>query len=1472
MKRLSILLFSLLFSVSAFSQQIKEFTHEDAAFIKELEGFFVYTNEDKAEKIMEVFLPVWQSGAFSQSEKQRIFKMCNLMLKKRKKAFPDYENYVYTLISFARSMKTGKTFEAFHVSLDGVLNTLSRKQFSAYMQVCKDLFTDKTLFTSTAVTWKTNTDLYVLSFDSIPKITFPKCDLSAYSKRDSAIIHGTEGVYMPTLKQFVGKGGMVDWTRAGFEGNKVYAELGAYTLDISKPGYSAKNVTFYNPDYLDGPQKGTLTEKILADVKEGKASYPRFDSENKRIFIGSLYENIDYDGGFSQHGVKFLGSGDKDQDAILTFKRINPKTGNPEPMVVAKSKSFVIKKDKILSERAKIFMPVREDSISHPGIKLNYNVEAGTLTLTRTKEGAGRSPFFNSFHKVEMDFESLNWKMSESVMEMKNITANTESEAKFESEHFFDEFRYDRMRGVSDVNPLKMLKDLTVKQDTNVIHVSDVARHFKSDISTMKIFLMNMSNSGFMTYDYDEHKITVKPKLIHYVVSRAGRKDYDAIQFNSVIKGLPNARLELDSFHLQLNGVGRIFMSDSQNVIIFPYEQRITVKKNRNFDFAGKIKAGRLDFFGKDFSFDYDQFKFNLNQIDSLRLKVPDGEPDDRGRVKLKPVKTVLRDMKGDLLIDRPDNKSGLVDHPRYPVFNSKEDSYVYYNSRGIQNGAYKKEEFYMHLEPFSIDSLDNFTKEGLEFKGEFISAGIFPTFDETLRLQPDFSLGFVRETPPDGYEAYGGKGKFTSTINLSNQGLRGDGTIDYLTSTAESMNWIFLPDSTIGLAQTFEIKPQVSGVEYPSVTGVEVNVLWYPKADHYYATSVNNPFDMYDKEVIHAGMLDLSPQGLEGAGDLDFADAKFNSNRFDFENRRFVADTTDFRLNGVNSDKMAFSTNNVYADIDLDKRIGKFKSNTGGDFVDFPVNQYICFIDQFQWNIDAQDIDIVSLEGEGSRFVSTKKGQDSLDWRSPLTKFDLEENVITAWQVSHIDVADAIIHPDSGLVIIRPDANMDPLLNAGIVANRITKYHTFYDATVNVLGKYNYNGSGKLDYTDVTGKKQSISFESIRLDSAKQTYGEGQILSENDFTLSPNFDFKGKAKLFASKQFLTYSGSTRIKHNCGNLTRDWLAFEADIDPEEIYIPIEAEPKDANGKPLASGVVLSKDSTTVYPTFLSLKRNSKDVDIVAASGYLHFDNESGEYRISSREKLRGEVVGGNYVSLSEDCIARGEGLLNLGIDLGQVKLTPLGSVKHNMNNDSTNFNLYLGLDFMFNRECQRIMADKIANHFPPLDAIYYGVEYEKALIELIGKEKTTKALQDLNLYGTFKKMPKELEKTLMLSDVKLTWNPSSGSYRYKGFIGISSTGEFQINKSMFGMIELQKKRNGDRLNIYFEPSDNVWFFYTYQRGIMASFSSEDGYNSAIREMKPDKRKAKSNKDGDYQYILSTEIKKRNFVRSFEEEK
>ena len=306
--------------------------------------------------------------------------------------------------------------------------------------------------------------------------------------------------------------------------------------------------------------------------------------------------------------------------------------------------------------------------------------------------------------------------------------------------------------------------------------MAQVASLFRADISETKVFLINLSNSGFMTYNYDKDVVVIKPRMHHYVLARSKKTDYDILQFESTIEGLPNAKLNLLNWDMDMNGVGRVFLSDSQNVVVFPYEQQLTLKRNRDFHFNGKVIGGRLDFFGEDFYFSYDDFKINLNKIDSLRLKVPDGPMNENGVQALRPVKTVLRDLKGELLVDRPDNKSGLTDHPRYPVFNSTDDSFVYYDKRSIQDGVYDKEKFYMHLEPFSIDSLENFTKEGLEFKGEFVSAGIFPDFKETLRLQPDFSLGFVRDAPAEGFPMYGDKGNYKATIMLSHEGLRGDG------------------------------------------------------------------------------------------------------------------------------------------------------------------------------------------------------------------------------------------------------------------------------------------------------------------------------------------------------------------------------------------------------------------------------------------------------------------------------------------------------------------------------------------------------------------------------------------------------------------------------------------------------------------------------------------------------------------------
>jgi len=139
------------------------------------------------------------------------------------------------------------------------------------------------------------------------------------------------------------------------------------------------------------------------------------------------------------------------------------------------------------------------------------------------------------------------------------------------------------------------------------------------------------------------------------------------------------------------------------------------------------------------------------------------------------------------------------------------------------------------------------------------------------------------------------------------------------------------------------------------------------------------------------------------------------------------------------------------------------------------------------------------------------------------------------------------------------------------------------------------------------------------------------------------------------------------------------------------------------------------------------------------------------------------------------------------------------------------------------------------------------------------------------LYGEFKKLPDSFKKALVFNDLKMKWNNNSKSYQSFSKIGISNIYNKPINKYVDGKVELIKKRSGDILTIYLEINPNNWFFFTYTRGVMQAISSDIDFNAAITETKPDKRKAKAEKGQEpYQFMYSTDRKKKDFLREFDE--
>jgi hypothetical protein len=90
---------------------------------------------------------------------------------------------------------------------------------------------------------------------------------------------------------------------------------------------------------------------------------------------------------------------------------------------------------------------LEKDSIIHPGLSFVYQVDKKTVTLLRTDDGLEKSPYFNTYHKVDMYFEQLVWKTDEPKIEFNFLPNNTQGEAFFESQDFFSRGRLEAIKG-----------------------------------------------------------------------------------------------------------------------------------------------------------------------------------------------------------------------------------------------------------------------------------------------------------------------------------------------------------------------------------------------------------------------------------------------------------------------------------------------------------------------------------------------------------------------------------------------------------------------------------------------------------------------------------------------------------------------------------------------------------------------------------------------------------------------------------------------------------------------------------------------------------------------------------------------------------------------------------------------------------------------------------------------------------------
>ncbi len=952
------LLVLLLIQQSAMAQY-KERFRTTRPFLDELEDYFnMSSNRKECMNILEQFRTFWNTK-LTDDQQQRIFNTSSALLEKRARPYPHFHDYFQILMMLVEGEQGMPAYIDWEKSLLYMNNKYRIANTYKFIEFSNDFFNNNIMYSSRSTMWRAATPNYRFFFDEeteTVQIEYGETDIICYAKgshvfldstdrkrifrKDSIIIENTRGSYFPFQERWIGKGGKVTWERSEFSPDEVFVNLNNYEINMKRSQYRADSVLFTHTQYLDKQLLGHFEDQVTITRPADEVTYPRFRSYSNDVFIPNVVEDISYRGGFTLYGTQFIGTGTERNKASLLIRNFG------KPFIKVHALSFAFNTDRITSTRSGITIYLKEDSIYHPSIKFKYLNKDREVILYRDIKGEIRRPYTNTYHDLNMDVELVRWKMGtdEMVFTMLPGPAGVDYKANavFESQDYFAKELDNRLHYTDEINPLIAIMhyiqyretgspenmwdiDTTNNEFKDYYYLNTTfsdtayARYIRRSIAAVQTQLSRLANEGFVDYNIKIGEARILQRFDDHVRARAGKKDYDLISIPSFTKpGTKNASINLETYDLELFGIDSFRVSDPQNVTVHCDSARsMKVKQNRDFVYSGKITAGYVDFYGRNFRFNYADYKVNLAEVDSIKMRVPTSDKygnyiDTTIHSKLEPMENFFT---GVLVLDSMDNKSGLKkEDPAYshfPYFICNDKSRVYYDENPLNDSlVYPRETFFFEVNPFRLEKLDNL-EASLRLEGRFESGGILPVFNDTLQVMPDFSFGFIRDMGEKGTPLYGGKGILKNRVTLDlTSGLKATGAVEYLTSLTISDKFTFYPDSMKTHANSFTVKKKTSGVHYPAAEADTAHICWYPYQDEFIATKLDKPLKIFEEKAeITRGNLTLTPSGANAKGVIELFNGRLESNQFELKSATFNADSAALTINKPKSDKAILNT-----------------------------------------------------------------------------------------------------------------------------------------------------------------------------------------------------------------------------------------------------------------------------------------------------------------------------------------------------------------------------------------------------------------------------------------------------------------------------------------------------------------------------------------------------------------------------------
>ncbi len=1445
----SLVLFLSLFLISFSSYAQNSFSTEPAVFIDEFAKFMSASKKPEVSKMIETFSKNWKSNKILPEQQKFIIKMCNSMIYKQLAREPYFELLLENLDLYYQK-KFGPNILKQWQEITVTLMEKNSKDYLSFLETVNLLFKDNTFYRSDARRWyASNSNFEFAYIKNRVVIKFKNLDLMCDAEIDKIKIFNCSGEYYPDKKIWMGTQGRINWTRVGKPETEIYASFSNHRIDLNSGTFSVDSALLTYPKISSQKIMGKLVERIsqstsIDQVKN--SAFPQFTSYEPTIEIkGIVGDQAIYKGGFSIKGNKTNSENFGEGEASITLLY------KGKPFAEIKSKAFRLDSGKVISQHASVKIKVDTGFITHPSVIFNYNINTKKMLLNKGTEGLMRMPFSDNYHGVEIDVEQVIWDQKEPYIHFDMVS--NDKAAFVETNTFFKKFLFEKVQGALNHNPLEKIF-YYAKNNGRSFNLNAYA----SAINTEKKFLtqqiMDLADDGFLYYFPENDSIYIKDKLYSWNSNSLGGRDYDVLRFQSIIAGLPNITYNINGHDLVMQGVRRFTFSDSQNVLTVPKDQVLTIRKDKNLQFAGLIRAGRIDFYSKDFNFNYTNFQINNTTIDSMVIYYPDVNTNS-----LRKVESVLSNSYGRILIDKSNNKSGLKDFPEYPIFIAERGSEINYDRAATHNHAYKADKFKFEIDPFTIDSLDNFTIAGFGFGGRLISDGIFPPIENVARIQPDYSLGFVDHV---NLPMYGGKGTGDLTINLSNRGFYGTGDLLYQTSVSKSTEYLLLPDATVGNSFSFKIP---ESAKYPQVDGHNVRTEWYPKQDRMFQTKLDSNFKIFKTQYDFDGKLTLSPADLRGDGKLLWPEATFASNDMVLHRNKATADVSGIKIYAVDPSKFAFECNNVKGVVDFDKREGKFLTNVVGSYTHFPFNRYSSNMNDYRWDMNQKTMEIKPGLAMGTikpMFVGLPPNVlDSVKFECHYAKFDLVKNVLFMEKIPYIDVADSRVYPFAGKAIVRENAIMDQLDSSRIEANKIDKFHEIKNCRTKILGGNSLAATGYYRYIDKYKKEQPLYVDSIRIDRENHLVGYGKILDSNLLYLDKKIAFKGIYEIISTRRPIEFMGFVRPMHSFVKMETLWLRYKNIVDPQNVIIDVH-DPRDKDNKKLSVGLYFATDSNHVYPIMFDLKRRYSDPELQADTGILFYDDAKHSFFVGDEAKLKGNAVKGNYIQYNDvDHSVYTEGSYDFQLNIPKVKMKSAGTATLSATDSTFRFNLMMHLDMQLPGEIKSKILKMLSAEGAgsAIGSLKTG-ENKMGIYEMISDAKLAgKMVKNLENTGAISSEG-EFNSGFVFTDVDLAYNRVKRKFIGTGTIGIPLFNGTVLNKKYTATIAIEKKRGVDKIYLYLVTDQGDWIYIEYDTRSVLIASNNAELNTAVTN--------ESNKmsDPDLNVRIGNERNKDNFLK------